>query len=174
MATKDKAKFRATQKRYRDRLRRERAEREGRPLVVQERHGQYDTPTHKSWRAMRQRCLDPTRGNYKHYGGRGIGVCERWRDSFLNFLADMGARPDGHTLDRIDPNGDYEPGNCRWSTHKEQMNNTRGNHILRVDGRALTIAQWGSETGIRAATIWERIRRGWSEKDAVSRPLRGT
>lgn len=83
------------------------------------------SPTYSSWVAMRQRCHNPKSAKYPRYGGRGIQVCQRWRDSFEVFLADMGERPDGKTLDRIDPAGHYEPGNCRWATPYEQWLNRR-------------------------------------------------
>ena len=88
-------------------------------------HGGKWTPTYRSWIAMKGRCHYPANASWQYYGGRGITVCDRWRDSFEAFLADLGERPEGKTLDRIDPDGDYEPGNCRWATPKEQRANQR-------------------------------------------------
>lgn len=87
------------------------------------------SPTYISWMAMLARCYNVNHENYPSYGGRGVTVCERWRKSFAAFLADMGQRPEGKTLDRIDPNGNYEPGNCKWSTRFEQDNNKRDTDI---------------------------------------------
>lgn len=131
----------------------------------------WKSPTYKSWHAMMKRCHQTGATEYRLYGGRGINVCERWQD-FRNFLADMGERPTGHSLDRIDPDGHYEPGNCRWATNLEQQNNKRNNTVLTAGGRTMTIQDWHRETGIGSSTIRERLRRGWSTEDAVSkRPL---
>ena len=84
-----------------------------------------DTPTHMTWRCMKNRCLNPRSPDFNRYGGTGVTVCDRWKNSFVNFLEDMGLRPDGKTIDRINPYGDYEPGNCRWATPLEQIHNRR-------------------------------------------------
>ena len=88
-------------------------------------HGMARTPEYAAWRGMKSRCLNPNRPNYADYGGRGIAVCDRWLESFENFLADMGPRPAGMSLDRIDVNGNYEPGNCRWLDATTQQYNKR-------------------------------------------------
>lgn len=87
-------------------------------------HARQKSPTYQTWMSMRRRCSDPTNKSWKYYGARGVRVCDRWAE-FANFLADMGERPDGKTLDRIDPDGDYEPSNCRWATPLEQRHNQR-------------------------------------------------
>lgn len=107
-------------------------------------HGMTGTPTHRSWAAMLTRCTNPKVKSFANYGGRGIQVCDEWRD-FLTFLRDMGERPEGTTLDRIDPDGNYEPANCRWATRSEQNANKRvptkcrNGHDLTADGATVTV-----------------------------------
>jgi hypothetical protein len=96
----------------------------------------YGSPTYRSWEAMIYRCSKPNKDTYHRYGGRGINVCERWLQGFQNFLADMGEKPEGYELDRIDNDGDYTPENCRWITHKEncQNRNKRSDNISGIVG----------------------------------------
>lgn len=104
--------------------------------------GVSDTLVHVRWRAMLARCYNPKNRGYKNYGGRGITVCDSWRNDFWNFVNDMGEPKEGMTLDRVDNNGNYEPLNCRWVTMKEQNNNRRTNHKITAFGETLTLAQW--------------------------------
>lgn len=99
-------------------------------------------------------------------------MCERWRDSFEAFYADMGLKPSpDHSIERIDNDGPYSPDNCKWATQIEQANNKRANHILTHDGLTMTIAQWARHTGLNMYTIWNRIvRLGWSAEQALSTP----
>lgn len=118
----------------------------------------YDYPRHplfQLWCEMRYRCINPNKDNYKYYGARGIRVCERWL-VFANFVTDMGDRPPGTTLDRINRDGDYEPGNCRWASKQQQMNNMTSNRILLVDGVQMTIAEASREDRL----VWAGW--GWS------------
>jgi hypothetical protein len=111
--------------------------------------------------------MNPKASSYEYYGARGISVCSRW-DSFENFYADMGDPPEGMSLDRYpDVNGNYEPGNCRWATGEEQARNRRSNHILALDGKAASIAEWAELTGIKQRTIQARIKSGWPTARAL-------
>lgn len=138
-------------------------------------HGLHGTPGYQVWSNMLKRCYDRGHRSWSNYGGRGISVCERWRLSVADFVADMGPRPSPkHTIDRIDNDGNYEPGNCRWSTRSQQSSNTRNTIRVCALGTQLTVAEWESRTGIRASVIRHRLRAGWSPEAAVTRPTRAT
>jgi hypothetical protein len=129
-----------------------------------------ESPEYSSWRGMMQRCHNPNATGYERYGGRGIVVCDAWRHSFERFLRDVGARPSReHTLDRIDVNGNYEPGNVRWATSAEQMANKRtAVSIVTLDGVSRTVEEWSQATGIPSRTIHGRIARGWEPRAVLS------
>lgn len=132
------------------------------------KHGGRGSPEYPVWASMHQRCINPNVNGYENYGGRGVSVCERWK-SFANFLEDMGPRPKGATLERVENNGNYEPSNCRWATREEQGNNKRSNRSLTYKGRTLTVAGWARLTGIRSSTIRQRLDYyGWSVADALT------
>jgi hypothetical protein len=131
-------------------------------------HGMKGTPEYTAWAAMKGRCSNPNYENYPNYGGRGITVCKEWDDSFEAFYADVGPRPEGHSLDRIDVNGNYEKNNVKWSCSEEQCNNRTNARYLTHDGRTQTIAQWSKETGVTYQTIHNRLERGWSAANALS------
>lgn len=130
-------------------------------------HRMCGTPTYMSWVAMKFRCNNTRHIAYPQYGGRGIIVCDRWK-SFENFLADMGERPRGTTLDRIDSNGSYEPANCRWATRTTQGRNRRNNKLMTVGQTTLCLSEWAEKTGIGYSTIKERLRRNWTPEMAIS------
>ncbi len=134
------------------------------PLCITHGHtrGAKHTRAYASWRSLLGRCFNPRNNHYHRYGGRGINVCERWRNSFEDFLADMGEPAKGMTLDRINNNGNYEPSNCRWATAKQQGNNSAKNNMVTYRGKTQSIAQWGEEVGIKANTLLYRLRRGWT------------
>lgn len=125
------------------------------------KHGMKNSRTYKSWTHMKYRCLNPNCKKYKDYGGRGIKVCDRWMD-FQLFFEDMGERPEGMTLDRIDVNGHYEPGNCRWANNKDQSNNKRKNDVIDYLGASMNLSQWADALGIPRTTLYNRIYTlGW-------------
>ena len=127
------------------------------------------SPTHVSWSAMVTRCFNVDHKHFAVYGGRGITVCERWLH-YENFVEDMGERPPGTSIDRIDGDGDYEPGNCRWATKQQQQNNLRSNRYLTIEGRTQTVAEWARERGLKKNTVYARLFNGWSAEDAL-KPL---
>lgn len=134
------------------------------------RNGEEHHPLYRLWMGMKSRCENQNNKKYHIYGGKGISVCERWM-TFHNFIADMGERPLGTSLDRIDGRLGYSKDNCRWATPKTQANNKESNRVLKARGKSMTVAQWSSEVGIKANTIICRLRRGWSEVDAISKPV---
>lgn len=121
------------------------------------RHGMTSTPTHNSWHAMVGRCNVPTSTNYARYGARGVTVCERWL-TFENFLADMGERPEGATLDRIDNSKGYKPGNARWATPTQQTRNRRNTRRVVFKGELRPLAEVAEELGVTSARMRERLR----------------
>ena len=126
------------------------------------KHGLSKHPLYNIWKGMVQRCMNPSDSNYRNYGGRGVSVCERWF-SVKNFVDDMGERPDGCSIDRIDNNGNYDPSNCRWATPRQQARNTRVNR--KYKGKCLV--EWAEETGISHHTIRDRLDKGWGWEDAL-------
>lgn len=132
------------------------------------------TKEYQCYRHMTRRCSDSKVRGYKDYGGRGIAVCVRWLgdDGFVHFMADMGPAPAGYSIERKDVNGNYCPENCCWIPRSEQSHNRRDTvYITANDGRTMRIDQWSGESGISQKTIHKRLRLGWSQHDAVSRPL---
>lgn len=128
------------------------------------------TPTYQSWSHMITRATNPNHEKAHCYIGRGITVCERWLE-YDNFVADMGLRPEGTTIDRIDVDGNYEPGNCRWATWDQQCRNRRTNVILVIDGVSRTISEWSEVCGFSRGTIYHRLKRGMTPEEAISTPL---
>lgn len=136
-------------------------------------HGEGNkTKEYRAWAGMKKRCYNRNERCFKHYGGRGITVCERWRHSYENFLADMGRCPTGHSLERIDNSKSYSPDNCMWATKIVQANNTRRNRLLEHGGNRLTVSQWSRQTGISVSVLHHRLKRGWTVSDAITTPIR--
>lgn len=118
---------------------------------------------------MINRCSDTDDAHRENYAARGIRVCPRWR-SFASFLADMGHRPPGKELDRIDNDGNYEPGNVRWATRKENLRNRRSTRLVEFRGQLRTLAECSELSGVSRWLMYDRLRRGWSAERAVSEP----
>ena len=137
-------------------------------------HGMSYTPEWHSWMAMRQRCHYPSSINYPNYGGRGIKVCDRWMNSFEAFYKDMGPRPEGMSLERVDNDKDYSPDNCTWATTPEQGTNQRTNRLITHDGETLTMMQWSRRTGLSKHVIYRRLKKGWSIEKTLTTPLHAT
>lgn len=121
---------------------------------------------------MMNRCYYTGLKQYKDYGGRGITVCQEWINSFSNFLRDMGVRPKGTCLGRIDNDGNYCKENCEWQTWVQQANNRRSSIVIKYDGQSMTIGEWAKVLGITYGTLHSRLGwLGWSVKDAMTRPI---
>ena len=131
-------------------------------------HSMTNTPTYTTWATMIQRCHNPNSANFDRYGMRGIKVCNRWRNSFEAFLEDMGERPEGTTIDRIDNEGNYEPSNCRWATIYQQQRNLRSNVNVEVDGITMCFKDACAKTGIDYKTAQNRIYKlGMTPQEAI-------
>lgn len=141
---------------------------ENHPLYL---HGKATSPEYHSWNGAVLRCQNESYESYRNYGGRGISVCDRWANSFAAFLEDMGNRPPGTSLDRIDVNGNYEPGNCRWASAKTQSRNQRKTIYIEIDGEKRSLPEWAEISGIPEPTIRSRYGKlGWPGKEAVFHP----
>ncbi len=135
-------------------------------------NGSTRSGTYCSWDHMIQRCTNPRQKQYKDYGGRGITVCDRWRKSFADFLEDMGPRPAGLTLERVDNAKGYYPGNCEWRSRKQQLRNMRRNALFTVRGETGCLSDMAERYGISEDTVHARIHRfGWDvERAFTQRP----
>ncbi len=128
--------------------------------------------TYGSWQSMHARCYTKTHTSYTRYGGRGIFICERWKNNFENFYLDMGDRPSlDHSIDRIDVNKGYSPDNCKWSTRKEQQNNKSNNSFASFAKKTLTKAEWGDLLG---PLVKNRLDKGYDIRAAIYKPRKGT
>ena len=152
-----------------------RNKRHGSPDGLKKQHGHRvgvgskERPTYCTWRAMKSRCNNPKDKMYHRYGGRGISICDRWNDSFADFLADMGERPQGFTIERIDCTKGYEPGNCTWIAKGLQNENKSDSRLVTVYGKTMSLPRWHKIVAFNTkyGTIKQRLNRGWSHKEAV-------
>ena len=130
--------------------------------VCMTRHGKCGSPEYSAYKGMMKRCHSENSKNsaeYKNYGGRGIKVCKRWRNRPENFIADMGRKPDGTSLDRINSDGPYSPENCRWATRIQQNRNTSRNRLIEFGGKTKCVAEWAEILGIKYSTLMNRLHR---------------
>lgn len=127
-----------------------------------------ETPEYRCWKSIKTRCYNKRYKQYKDYGGRGIKVCNRWLESFINFLDDMGPKPTPeHSIERSEVNGDYTTDNCYWATDAEQRKNRRTSRLITIAGRTQCLIDWLKELGVNRGTFESRERRGWSEVEAL-------
>ena len=135
------------------------------------KHGMKHTKAYRAWKHLKARCYNEKVKEFHNYGGRGIKVCDRWLESFENFIADMGHPQPHESIDRINNDGDYCPENCRWTDSKTQSRNTRRNRFITLNGESKTIAEWSEITGIEESAITKRLKLGWSDHDALTKPV---
>lgn len=133
-----------------------------------QKHGGHGHPNYNSWRGMIDRCDNPLSKDFCNYGLRGIDICDTWRRDFWSFVSDMGERPMGLTIERINNNGNYEPGNCRWATRGDQASNRRSSRIITAMGETLSLTQWASKCGVWESGLRYRLDvLGQSPEEAV-------
>lgn len=143
------------------------------PCMGKTKHELCHTPEHRAWASIKQRCLCKTSSQYKYYGQRGIGICHEWRTSFESFLNHVGKRPTyKHSIDRINNDGHYEPGNVRWASKAEQANNRRSNRIITLNGESLTLSQWADKLNMPKTAIPNRLILGWSIEKTLTTPFK--
>ena len=131
------------------------------------KHDAHGSPEYRAWSLAKTRCTNPNREKYRRYGARGIRMCERWANDFSVFLADMGHKPAGTSLERINNDGPYAPDNCRWATPAEQSRNTIRNKRITIDGETRIASDWASSVGVPAGRIYARLRAGWTHREVV-------
>lgn len=136
-------------------------------------HGMRYSREYRIWNLMIDRCENPKNKFFAIYGGRGILMCKRWRESFADFYADMGQSPPNHSIDRINNNGNYEPGNCRWSDAKTQARNTTRNRMIAFNGETLALSAWAERLGLRYGALLHRAQRNWSAERMFTTPIKG-
>ncbi len=134
------------------------------------KHGKHNNSEYRIYHGMISRCYNKENRAYPEWGGRGIRVCDRWLKSFEDFYADMGQRPKGFVIDRIDNDGNYDPKNCRWASMKESNRNKRNNRTITISGVSKVIPEWSELSGVPPSTIIGRLKRGWNNIDAVFQP----
>ena len=137
------------------------------------KHGLRDTRLFSIWSNMKTRCYNKNVRSYKNYGGKGITICDEWLENFEKFYkwSMSNGYSDELSIDRINPNGNYEPTNCRWVNSKIQANNTSRNHMITHEGITLTVMEWSERLNVKYRTIMSRLNSGWSEEDALNKPV---
>lgn len=136
------------------------------------KHGMVGSSEYITYNAMKSRCYNANDKRYKRYGARGIVVCDRWLNSFQNFIDDMGIKPTSkHSIERIDIDKNYEPSNCIWASPEQQANNKSNNNKIEINGQIKNIGEWANETGINRTVILRRLKRGFSGEDLIKKGI---